>query len=86
LAYGALLADREDPATAERLRVALIEGYPDSIEWSDAVVEVAGERLRSGDGVEQAMGWLEELLVQDPQGALAPGARRILEQLKGTGR
>ena len=86
LAYAALLADREDPAEAERLRVALIEGYPDAIEWSDAVVEVAGSRLRSGEGVAEAIGWLEALLVQQPQGALAPGARRILEQLKGTGR
>ncbi len=85
LAYVALMADQADPDEAERLRVRLIQGYPEALEWSDAVIEVAAHRLDRGRDTEEARAWLETLITNEPEGALAPSARRILAQLNEAG-
>lgn len=86
LALSADLADGTgDGAQAEALRVRLIEAFPEATERPAAILEVAEARARRGQDVDQAIAWVEALIVEQPDGALVPEARRVLDRLRSAG-
>ncbi|MDX1578896.1 MAG: hypothetical protein R3266_10435, partial [Gemmatimonadota bacterium] len=78
----AFLADRAEAAgrteVASALRRRIVEVYPTSAEAPPALLDLA----RSA-GPEEAAGWLERLVIEHPESALAPMARRLLDELRG---
>ena len=69
---------------AARIHMALLQGYPDAPEAAEAVLTVARWHARTRAGMSAAIQLLEELILKDPVGVLAPEARRERQRLKGT--
>ena len=83
LAYlGDLAAEAGRSIEAIELWRRVAEGYPDSPETPGAILALARATPR-----EEAVRWLEQLIVGYPESALAPVARRMLAELSegGTG-
>ena len=79
LAAGAL--ERSDHETeAEAVRLALVEAYPRAAEAPGALLALAREALPSR--AEQARTWLQRLIIDHPESALAPVARRLLSGIE----
>ncbi|MDT8435124.1 MAG: hypothetical protein RRA92_00075 [Gemmatimonadota bacterium] len=77
LAAGAL--DREGfPAEARAIRERLVEAHPASPEAPGALLELG--RSAAARDTAAARAWLERLLLAHPRHALAPVARRLLEE------
>jgi hypothetical protein len=73
--------DRSDlEAEAESVRLSLIRAYPRASEAPGALLALAREALptRSDD----ARTWLERLIIDHPESALAPVARRMLSDIE----
>ena len=66
--------DRE----ARSVRITIVEGWPRSPEAPRALMELA--RADRSDDPGQATLWLERLIVEYPESALAPIARRLLSE------
>jgi len=66
--------DRE----ARSVRITIVEGWPRSPEAPQALMELA--RADRSDDPGQATVWLERLIVEYPESALAPIARRLLSE------
>ncbi len=79
----AALAAREleaagHPEAARTVRIAIVEGWPGSAAVPRALLELArGGRIEDPD---EATEWLERLIVDYPESALAPVARRLLSE------
>lgn len=73
-------AGRPDDASIVRRRLA--ERYPGSPETPGALLEL-GRRATAGGDAEGARAWLERLILEHPESAVAPLARRLLAELEG---
>ena len=58
------------------LRLALVQAYPGAAEAPGALLALAREALPSRS--DQARTWLQRLIIDHPESALAPVARRLL--------
>lgn len=84
LAAAARLAMGDDGAEdAARMNTALLVGYPDAAEATEAALALARWHARTRAGVDAAIHLLEELILKDPMSVIAPEARRELQRLKG---
>lgn len=77
------LAAAGQDAEAARLRRRLVEAYPSSAEAAEALWELG--RGSAGTDRAAARAWLERLIVDHPQSAVAPVARRLLAELARDG-
>ena len=85
LAAAARLAVGDDGAEdAARMHEALLLGHPDAAEAAEAALALARWHARTRAGVGAAIQLLEELILKDPAGVIAPEARRELQRLKDT--
>lgn len=83
LALGARLADGSgDPGAAARFRRRLVDDFPGAPETPEAVVRLARHRARTPEGRERAAELLEQLILNRPESAVVPEARRELERLR----
>ncbi len=67
---------------AARIRTALVEGFPDAPEATEAALALARWHARTPQGVGAAIRLLEDLIVRAPGSAVAPAARRELDRLR----
>jgi hypothetical protein len=65
---------------AHAVRAAIVEGWPGSPEAARALLDLA-RADRAAEPV-RAVAWLERLIVEYPESAMAPIARRILAELR----
>lgn len=80
LAAGALAhAGHED--AAGQVRRQLVEAFPESTEATGALLALA--RAELPDRPEAARAWLQRLIIDHPDSALAPVARRLLSEIEG---
>ncbi|MDH5589063.1 MAG: hypothetical protein OEZ65_08965 [Gemmatimonadota bacterium] len=83
LAEGARMAERGGDLTgAAGLRHRILDEHPDAGEVGDAAMELARYRASRPDGVRDAIEILETLIMERPNAAVVPGARRMLERLR----
>lgn len=83
LAEAARIADRgAAPARAADLRARMVAEYSHAPEMPEAALLLARYRSRNPGGREEAVRLLEELLVNAPDAAVVPDARRELERLR----
>ncbi|MGD8319644.1 MAG: hypothetical protein PVJ02_04305 [Gemmatimonadota bacterium] len=83
LAEAARLASRGGAGSrAADLRTRLLETYPDAPEAAEAALALARYRARTPEGRDEAIRLLEELVLDRPDAAVAPDARRELERLR----
>jgi hypothetical protein len=71
-------------AQASGLLLRIVDEFPASPETPAALLELA--RGAEGNEPDSARAWLERLITSYPESALAPLARRLLEELRGRGR
>jgi predicted negative regulator of RcsB-dependent stress response len=64
---------------AESVRLSLIQAYPQASEAPGALLALAREALPARS--DEARTWLERLIIDHPESALAPVARRMLSQI-----
>ncbi len=74
-----------DFATAEVFLDGVVGGFPDAPERPEAMLRLAELRSSSAAGVEDAVRLLEELIVEGPDRAVVPAARRLLGRIRGDG-
>ena len=87
LALGARAADAAGLADeAVAFRRAIVADHADAPEFPEAALQLARAVASRPGGADEAARLLEELIVAYPAGAVAPGARRELERLRGIGR
>lgn len=83
LALAARMADEAGEADrAARIRERLVEDFPEATETAEAVVRLARHRASTSEGREEAIRLLEQLIVNRPESAVAPEARRILQRIQ----
>jgi tetratricopeptide (TPR) repeat protein len=75
-----------DLSRAEVYLDAVVGGYPDAPERPEAMLRLAELRSRTDAGRADAQRLLEELIVEGPERAVVPAARRLLERLRGAER
>jgi tetratricopeptide (TPR) repeat protein len=83
LAESARMASRG--AMAERaasLNRRILDEHPDAPEAAEAALSLARYRAAQPDGLQEAISILEYLVIQRPNAAVAPDARRELEKLR----
>ncbi len=80
LAAGALAHDGFGDAAAE-VRRGLVEAFPDSPEATGALLALA--RAALPERPDAARAWLQKLIIDHPDSALAPVARRLLSEIEG---
>lgn len=78
----ALSARLSSSLTAQQLRLKIVNQYATSPEAPEALLELARTARAAGDKA-AAVSYLEKLLIDYQGSALAPQARRELEQLRG---
>jgi hypothetical protein len=77
-------AERVEGPQGDSLLVAIVRDHPAAPETPAAILRYADRLARRGpDGVEEARVWLERLVLEYPESALVPLARRRLEELRG---
>ncbi len=80
LAEAARMASRSALAEqAASLNRRILGEHPDAPEAAEAALSLARYRAAQPDGLEEAISILEELVIQRPNAAVAPDARRELE-------
>ena len=81
--HAARLATGADasPLAAE-LRARLVDEHPDAPEAAEASLELARWHATDGEGVGAAVRILETLIVEMPNSAVVPAARRELQRLQ----
>jgi tetratricopeptide (TPR) repeat protein len=86
LAESARMASRGGLAEqAASLNRRVLDEHPDAPEAAEAALSLARYRAAQPDGLQEAISILEDLVIQRPNAAVAPDARRELEKLrKGT--
>ena len=83
LAHGARIADfGELTAQAAELRARIVREHPDAAEVPEATLELARFRGTTSEGVDEAIELLEELILSQPENAIVPMARRVLQGLR----
>jgi len=83
LAEAARMASRgtlEEQAASLNRRI--LDEHPDAPEAAEAALSLARYRAAQPDGLQEAITILEELVIQRPNAAVAPDARRELEKLR----
>lgn len=87
LALAARAADAAGLADeAVAFRRAIVADHADAPEFPEAALHLARAMASRPGGADEAARLLEELIVAHPASAVAPGARRELERLRGSGR
>jgi predicted Zn-dependent protease len=71
------------PAAARRVRIGIVQSWPGSPAAPKALLELA--RADARDEPARAEAWLERLIVEYPESALAPVARQFLTELRDAG-
>ena len=71
------------PDEAARIRVVLVDQYPEAVEFPEAALALARWHARNPDGLDAALRLLEQLILTNPTSAVVPEARRELERLGG---
>lgn len=66
---------------ARSVRIELVQAWPRGPQAPGALLELARSERRENPG--QAAEWLELLIVEYPESAMAPVARRVLAELRG---
>lgn len=74
-----------DSATAEVFLDGVVGGFPEAPERPEAMLRLAELRADSAEGREDAVRLLEELIVEGPDRAVVPAARRLLARIRGEG-
>ena len=83
LAEAARMADAADAAQeGARLRSRILAEYPDSPEVGEAALVLARFHARTPEGRDEAIRLLERLVIERPNAAVVPDARRELERLR----
>lgn len=83
LAMGARIADRgQVPERAADFRVRIIGDHPYASEVPEATLELARFKGTTPAGVDEAIRLLEDLILSQPDGAIAPTARRELQRIQ----
>ncbi|HEX7049778.1 MAG TPA: tetratricopeptide repeat protein [Longimicrobiales bacterium] len=83
LDFAADLADREElPLEAERIRRTLVMDFADMQEAPAALLALGRALAARPDQLEEARHYLERLVLDYPQSALVPQARRELDRLR----
>ena len=77
-----LAADVGADEEAARMRTALLAGYPDALDAPEAALALARWHARSQRGLATAIQLLENLILNSPDSAVAPDARRELQRLR----
>jgi hypothetical protein len=72
-------------ATAEVFLDGVVGGFPEAPERPEAMLRLAELRASSDAGREDAVRLLEELIVEGPERAVVPAARRLLTRIRGEG-
>ena len=67
---------------AARMRTALVSGYPEALDTPEAALALARWHARSPRGVATAIDLLEKIILNSPDSAVAPDARRELQRLR----
>ena len=75
------LADGGRPAEAAVLRAYLVEAFSSAPEAAPALLALARSTVDMDPG--SASGWLEQLILEYPDSAVAPVARRMLAEISG---
>jgi len=65
---------------------AVVGGFPDAPERPEAMLRLAELRVATDEGREDAVRLLEELIVEGPDRAVVPAARRLLARIRGDDR
>ncbi len=78
LAAGALAGNKFE-AEADTVRRALIERFPQAAETPGTLLALARSALP--DQPDASRAWLQRLIIDHPESALAPVARRLLSEL-----
>lgn len=68
---------------ARSVRITIVDGWPDSPAAPTALLELARSDRSRAPG--EAIAWLERLIVDYPESAMAPVARRLLAELRSAG-
>jgi tetratricopeptide (TPR) repeat protein len=83
LAESARMASRGAMAEqAASLNRRILDEHPDAPEAAEAALALARYRAAQPDGLQEAISILENLVIQRPNAAVAPDARRELERLR----
>lgn len=83
LAEAARMADQAEAAPeGARLRTRILTEYPDSPEVGEAALVLARFHARTPSGKGEAIRLLEQLVIDRPNAAVVPDARRELERLR----
>jgi hypothetical protein len=72
-------------ATAEVFLDGVVGGFPEAPERPEAMLRLAELRASSDAGRDDAVRLLEELIVEGPERAVVPAARRLLTRIRGEG-
>jgi len=72
-----------ESARAEVFLDAVVGGFPDAPERPEAMLRLAELRLSTDAGRDDAVRLLEELIVEGPERAVVPAARRLLARIRG---
>ena len=84
LALAAHLAEEGGlPEQAARVRTQLIRDFPRAPEVPEATLRLARFRGANPEGVQEAIELLEALILEEPDAAIVPTARRELRTLRG---
>lgn len=65
---------------ARTVRISIVEGWPGSPEAARALLDLG--RIDRSENPGQAVAWLERLIIEYPESALAPIARRLLVEIQ----
>jgi hypothetical protein len=86
LSLGARLADEAgEPARAAELRETLVTRYSSAADRPEAIIALARYRRAVGERADETAALLEGLIIDQPNHALGPAARRELERLRSGG-
>ena len=75
------LATTRKYAAARRVRIEIVQSWPESPAAPRALLELA--RADAEADPARAEAWLERLIVEYPESAMAPVARQLLSELRG---
>lgn len=86
LAMGARIADGGRlPERAATFRARVIRDYPNSTEVAEATLGLARFKAATPDGLDDAVLLLENLILNQPNSAIVPTARRELQRIQNRG-